>query len=173
MVDAGLTNPQEAPMAVDIRTAVITGAILSTVGVGFAAPAVFPAAFADEPASHVYDTARDLFPPKFDPRTLKKFDVDVDDSVSTKAQHTEFVTKISGGVKTIVAIVTTATGVYSTDGLASPNIRYPGIEVTQKHRGSQVFFGSATGPRGTTHWTSVTSGSFTYFHQSFEPGRRS
>jgi hypothetical protein len=159
-------------MAVDIRTAVITGAILSTVGAVFAAPVVFPAAFADEPASHVYDTARDLFPPKFDPRTLKKFDFDIDDSVSTKAQHTEFVTKISGGVKTTVAIVTTATGVYSTDGLASPNIRYPGIEVTPKHRGSHVFFGSATGPRGTTHWTSVTVGSFTYFHQSFEPARR-
>lgn len=160
-------------MAVDIRTAVVTGAIVTAVGLGFAAPAVFPAAFAEEPARHVYDTAKDLFPPKFDPRTLKKFDLDIDDSVSTKPLHTEFVTKIAGGHKTIVAVMTTSTGVYSTDGLASPNVRYPGIEARSDDSSPRVAYRSSTTPRGTTHSTSVTWGSFTYLRQTFEPSDRS
>jgi hypothetical protein len=49
--------------------------------------------------------------------------------VSLVPTATSTVRKIGYGESRLVTISTTSSGVYSSDGLASPNIRYPGIEV--------------------------------------------
>ncbi len=65
----------------------------------------------------------------------------------------------------MVSIVTTASGTYSSDALTSPYVRYPGIDVDPDLRGDQFTAGDVDhdgrAARGT--WTSVTSGSITYF----------
>src|SRR5262249_17811877 len=104
MVDARLTTPSpETAMSFDIRVAAISGGRAALVAGGLATPQIFPQAFASEPQSHLLDTTKDLFPPTFDPRRLKKFDITYNDSVSTKALRTEYVNKIAFGHRTQVA----------------------------------------------------------------------
>ena len=116
-------------MAFPIRTVFLSGALAGLVAGAIAAPAFFPAAFAAEPQKHILDTASEIFPKPFDPKALRKFDIIVDDSVSTKALRTETVSKIGFGQRSMVAIVTTSSGTYSSDAIASPYVRYPGIDV--------------------------------------------
>jgi len=64
--------------------------------------------------------------------TLRKFDgsyyaIGTEPSVLLTPESTTTVRKIAYGRTTFVNIVTTSSGVYSTDGLTSPNVRYPGI----------------------------------------------
>lgn len=78
----------------------------------------------------------DGMPAAFDPGKLVKFDdreyrVDYADWVSTDPISSSQVKKIEAGKVSYVSIATTATGTYSTDGLISRNVRYPGIEVTE------------------------------------------
>lgn len=75
-----------------------------------------------------------LMPPAFDASKLVIFDdslftVRTDPSVSMDATRTEYVRKIEFGRTSTVKVTTTASGTYSTDGLYSPHIRYPGIHV--------------------------------------------
>lgn len=56
----------------------------------------------------------------------------VEDTVSTKLLSTQTVRKIEAGKTSFVTVATTATGVYSSDALTSPNIRYPGIHAEQQ-----------------------------------------
>lgn len=63
---------------------------------------------------------------------LAKFDGDYyaianESDVSLTPESTAVVRKIGYGQTKFVTINTTSTGTYSSDGLASPNIRYPGI----------------------------------------------
>lgn len=46
--------------------------------------------------------------------------------------YTRTVRKIAGGVSTLVRIDTTTSGTYSSEGLVSPFVRYPGISVTRE-----------------------------------------
>src|SRR5690606_7541371 len=78
--------------------------------------------------------ADEMLTPGFDKSKLVIFDdsmfsVSVDPSISTEATRTEFVRKIEFGRTSVVKVTTTASGTYSTDGLYSPHIRYPGIHV--------------------------------------------
>ena len=57
------------------------------------------------------------------------FDVQTDDSVSLKANSVAHIRKIEFGRASTVDIVTTSSGIYSTDAMFSPHIRYPGIDV--------------------------------------------
>jgi hypothetical protein len=92
---------------------------LATVG-----PGMVLEAFADEmPAG--FDTSRLV---KFDGRD---YEVDYADWVSTDPLSSSTVKKIEGGKVTYVSITTTATGTYSTDGLTSKHVLYPGIDVTE------------------------------------------
>ncbi len=80
------------------------------------------------------------------------------------------ITKISAGHKSIVSIVTTPSGTYSSDALLSPNVRYPGIEVKPKHwRDGGLSISTLTSDSGTGRWTSYSTGSFTYYTYSFTP----
>lgn len=159
-------------MSFDIRVAAISAGLAGLVAGAMATPQIFPQAFASEPQSHVLDTAKDIFPPSFDMSRLKKFDITTNGTVSTKAERTEYVSKIAFGHRTRVAIVTTASGTYSSDALLSPNVKYPGIDVTPKHPRRGYAYSSFSGPYGSGTWSSVSSGSFTYYTYSFTPRQR-
>ena len=169
-------------MSVDKRVVASSAGLAVLVAGLLATPAIFPQAFADEPQSHLLDTAKDLLPaPVFDPKSLRKFDVDINDKqVSTEVTHRDVVTKIGFGQRTVVSIITTPSGTYSSDGLVSPYVRYPGIDVTPKAdctcwdygRKPAVRVGVATTPYGTYKWQTITTGSFTYYNSSFTRARR-
>ncbi len=167
-------------MAVDMRVVATSAGLAILVAGALASPAVFPQAFADEPQSHLLDKAKDFFPPKFDPKTLRKFDIDLnEDQVSTEVTHRDLVTKIGFGERSVVAIVTTPTGTYSTDGLTSPYVRYPGVYVSANpdctcHLWAHptVRAGVSSTPYGTYKWQTVSKGSFVYYNSSFTPARR-
>jgi hypothetical protein len=92
---------------------------LAAIGPGFVLEA-----FADEmPAG--FDTNRLV---KFDGRD---YDVAYADWVSTDPISSATVKKIEAGKVTYVSVTTTATGTYSTDGLTSKHVLYPGIDVTE------------------------------------------
>lgn len=74
---------------------------------------------------------------------LIKFDenhyhIDYADWISTEVISTGSVRKIEYGRVTDVNIVTTASGTYSDDALASPHVLYPGIEVTRTVHGNAL-----------------------------------
>lgn len=88
---------------------------LAATGAGFVAPS-----FGDEPAATAFDASKLMkFP---------DYSVQVDASVATDPVKTNRIKKIEFGNVSYVDIVTTATGTYSTDGIASPNVSYPGID---------------------------------------------
>lgn len=163
-------------MAFPIRTVFLSGGLAAIIAGALAAPSFFPAAFAAEPQKHMLDTASEIFPKPFDPSTLKKFDITIDDSVSTKVQRTDTVQKIGFGKRTIVSIVTTPSGTYSSDAIASPNVRYPGIDVTLNEHCDcsrpHSSFGVVTSPYGTRIWSYVSRGSFTFVTSTFTPAKR-
>ena len=152
---------------------VLVGAMVGTfVASALAAPAFFPAAFASEPQSHLLDKGEDLFPLPFDTKRLKKFDVTFDKSVSVEAERIDTVKKIGFGHKDTVTIVTTPTGVYSSDAMFSPNVKYPGIDVVPKHRDHSWAYSTWTSPYGTGTWMRFNSGSFIYYTYTFKPAAR-
>lgn len=84
----------------------------------------------------VLDAFADEMPAGFDTSRLVKYDdrdyeIDYADWVSTDPISSSTVKKIEGGRVTYVNITTTATGTYSTDGLTSKHVLYPGIDVTE------------------------------------------
>ena len=147
----------------------IGGVVGLIVAGALAAPAFFPEAFASEPQSHLLDRGKDLFPAPFDMKRLKKFDITLDNSVSTEVQHSQIINKIGFGQKSMVSVITTPSGTYSSDALTSPNVKYPGITVKQPQSDYNWAFQHFVTPRGTGEWTSFTHGSFTYWTYSFTP----
>ncbi len=61
----------------------------------------------------------------------KSYQVDFDPSISGTVLSNSVVRKISYGKESLVSIVTTPTGTYSTDGFASSHVRYPGVSVAE------------------------------------------
>lgn len=59
------------------------------------------------------------------------YSVTYEDTVSRTATATAVVRKIEYGRTSFVNIVTTSSGVYSSDAMTSPHIRYPGVHVEQ------------------------------------------
>lgn len=98
-----------------------------------ALPSVLPPAMADEEPFHtMLKTGEELMPtPRVDGHDFVKPDWTVEPWVSMEATSETVVRKIEFGRVTDVVVMTTNTGTYSSDGLASPHIRYPGI-----HRGA-------------------------------------
>ena len=158
-------------MRVEFRTAAISAVIASAVAGAMLSPALFPQAFANEPQHQLVRRATDLFPPPFDPSKLRKFDIELADTVSTEPLRTQYVKKIAGGRPSVVSIVTTGSGTYSSDGIVSPHVLYPGIDVSPKHGGPRFHMAMSTTPRGTFSWSVISSGSFTYYNSSFAPAQ--
>jgi len=89
---------------------------------------------ADEPRAMVSEAIETLFPPPFDARVFRKYAIEFGPEVSTDVLTRRSVTKIGFGQMTKVAIITTSSGTYSSDGLVSPHVRYPGIAVAPRHQ---------------------------------------
>jgi hypothetical protein len=113
-------------------------------------------AIAQEPVDQAIATIDKLFPEPVDLSKFHKYKFTFDDSVSTDVQRTQVVTKIGHGRKSQVTIVTTPSGTYSTDGMLSPNVRYPGIEKRLKPWPEDFYL--AEGGK----WMSYADGSFIY-----------
>jgi len=162
MVDAELTPQQpEIEMPDFVRMIAIGGTIGVLVAGTLAAPQ-FMSAIADEPVAVVASTIDDLFGPgTVDSGAFRKYDVVIDDTISADIVRKATVSKIGHGRKSTVMIVTTPSGTYSTDGLLSPHVRYPGIEVKPKDGASQFSFRYAQ-RTANGYWSLLTQGSFTY-----------
>ena len=96
-----------------------------------------------------------------------EYEVSVAPTVSREVLSHQVVTKISYGNMEHVQIVTTPTGVYSSDGLKSPNVLYPGITVRpREYYDAYHYFLSLV--RG--HWVRVwpsSAGSFVHYGSGF------
>lgn len=113
----------------DATRAIMLGGI---VGLGaavlLALPDILPAAMAEEEPMHtLLSTPNEVWPPAFDPDKLMKWSYYVQPGVSIEPIKETVVRKIAYGRTTFINVMETSTGVYSTDGLASSHIQYPGI----------------------------------------------
>ena len=122
-------------------------------------------ALAEEPVDAVVASIDKLFPEPVDPKLFRKYAITLDDSVSTEVLRTQVVTKIGHGRVSDVTVVTTPSGTYSTDGMLSPHVRYPGIEKTLKSRTHDTWSFSPDGTDG-GRWISYADGSFIYISYS-------
>lgn len=122
----------------------------------------------------------DEMPSGFDTSRLVKFAdrdylVDYEDWVSTEPLSTSRIKKVEGGRVSYVTVTQTATGTYSTDGMTSPHVLYPGIAVeavtAQPNRVAVLSYGGNSfvylRNRGTTivstpARTCISTASFTY-----------
>lgn len=108
--------------------AVIGGLAGVVASVVLVMPSIIPRAWADEQpirtlqavkhkALQLFDRDLDLFKPQWS----------TEPSVSQDVLSTQVVRKIEAGKTSFVQVVTTPSGVYSSDGLDSPHVRYPGF----------------------------------------------
>ena len=111
------------------RRAFLTGGLAGFLMAGtLALPSILPPAIADEePVRTLLRTAEQIFPEPLNEDTFAKPEWTVEPWVSTDVISQTSVRKIGYGRTTFVTISKTATGTYSSDGLQSPYIRYPGI----------------------------------------------
>ncbi len=93
----------------------------------------------------------------------RSYEVDFDPSVSSEVLSSALVQKIAFGKESWVSIVTTSSGTYSTDGLSSNHVLYPGVSVTQLSGSGSSGIASANGFRiGPGGSFCRQAGSFTY-----------
>jgi hypothetical protein len=122
-------------------------------------------AVAEEPVKAAAATLDKLFPNLIDPKMFKHYDITFDDSVSGDVVSTRHVKKIAGGRTVDVTITTTPSGTYSTDGLLSPHVKYPGVDKKLKPwagPSSSYWYRSSRSANGSS-WSMYSHGSFTYF----------
>jgi hypothetical protein len=157
MVDARLTQSQqpEGIVVSPIRAVAYGGFAGGVLALCLVAPAQM-GALAEEPVKAAAATIDQLFPDPVDPWMFRHYDITLDDSVSTDVQRRQVVKKIGHGRTSQVTIVTTPSGTYSTDGILSPYVRYPGIEKSLRIWPDDYIF--AEGGR----WMSYADGSFIY-----------
>lgn len=144
-----------------VRVIAIGAAIGALVAAPLAAPQAI-SAMADEPVKAVASALETLFPDAVDAKVFRKYQITFDDSVSTEVKRTQVVKKIGHGRTSTVTIVTTPSGTYSTDGLLSPHVQYPGIEKKLRGWAGRGYYYSSRSYGG-GRWTSFSNGSFTYF----------
>ena len=119
-----------------MRTSTImwTGVAGALAALLFDLPSLLPPAIAHEqPARTLLSTGNQLFGPAVDPDKLLKWDFTVDPGVSTEPLKEHTIRKIGYGRTSFVQVVETATGTYSSDGLDSSHIQYPGITKERRH----------------------------------------
>jgi hypothetical protein len=118
----------------------LAGAVIGGLAAGLLAlPNLLPAAMADEqPWRTLMGSADELMPRQIDVAGLVKPDFTLENSVSAEILHSTTVRKIGYGRTTFVTIAETASGTYSSDGLASPHVQYPGIHVNHSSVGPRV-----------------------------------
>jgi hypothetical protein len=93
----------------------------------------------------------------------RRYEVNFGFDVSREILSFTNVRKIGFGQESLVSVATTPTGTYSTDGLTSPHVLYPGVDVLrvsgQGNSGTARAGGFSLGPGGSF---CVQEGSFTY-----------
>lgn len=111
------------------RLIIAGGFIGCAAGGMLALPSIMPPAMADdEPVRTLLKTGDEIFRrPLVASDFVKPDEFVYEPWVSTDVVSQRTVRKIAFGETTFVTIATTPTGTYSSDGLASPHIRYPGI----------------------------------------------
>lgn len=84
----------------------------------------------------------------------KAYAVTYEDGVSTEAMSTDVVRKIGYGRTSFVNISTTSSGTYSSDGMTSPHILYPGVHVEQVPiAAAGAAAGGTEAPRSLAYWS--------------------
>ncbi len=93
----------------------------------------------------------------------RNYEVNFGIGVSREVLSFTNVRKVAFGQESLVSVATTPTGTYSTDGLASPHVLYPGVDVLRVsgpgNSGMARTGGFSLGPGGSF---CVQEGSFTY-----------
>ena len=145
----------------DATRAIMFGGLAGLAGLAMMTlPDYLPPAIAgEEPMRTLLSTPNELWPPAFNPDGLAKWDYYVQPGVSIEPIRESTVRKIGYGKTTMVQIMETDSGIYSTDGLASPHVEYPGI-VKEPRASGQGLIWQLLGGR----WTvalSEDAGSFT------------
>ena len=140
------------------RKIMLGGAIGLGAAVLLSLPSGIPVAFAEESVRTLLSTPDEVWPPAFNPDRLVKWSYYVQPGVSVEPIRETVVRKIAYGRTTFVNVMETDSGVYSTDGLASPNIQYPGIvKETKPSANAGVWYWSGR------HWVAtapLSAGSF-------------
>lgn len=115
------------PALIGTAIGVVVAALISAAGT------MAGAAAQDQPAAQLIEAVNALFPQEQRGELLKlgdaQFEVRAAPGVSLIPIATSSVRKIGYGQSRYVSISTTSSGVYSSDGLMSPHVRYPGLEV--------------------------------------------
>ena len=101
-------------------------------------------------------TAEAGFADGIDPNSLVRYGEDhgvsYEDWVSTDPVSSATIKKIEGGKVTYVTITQTATGTYSTDGMESAHIQYPGVTKPDNSRNRFSFSSWSNG-----HWSRIST----------------
>ena len=89
----------------------------------------------EEPFRTAMSTANELFPLPIDTSNLvrigdQEWSGTADPGVSLTPISSAIITKIGFGRRELVQVSTTSTGIYSSDSMMSPYVRYPGVHVT-------------------------------------------
>jgi hypothetical protein len=118
-----------------IGTIAATGCIGALAALGLSLAGLMPAVNAEEnssisPVEALMSPARTLFPQPFNVEGLVRWNFEVDPGVSLEPLRQSSVKKISFGRVERISVVETETGVYSSDAIVDPHVRYPGIVVT-------------------------------------------
>lgn len=110
------------------------GALIGTaVSVTLAFPSLLPRAIADDqPMKLLAATAPELIDRFNGNAEFFKPDWTVEESVSTDVISSQTIRKIEAGRTSFVTVATTSSGVYSSDGLTSGHVRYPGIHAEER-----------------------------------------
>ena len=125
---------------------------------GVVAPALFSSSMASEPeAAQLLGIAP---PGKGLDTNLMKFNGDyfvvgTTPGVSLKPTSEVQIKKIGYGQTTFVNILSTPSGTYSTEGLVSPNVRYPGIYTQKLHVYASPFSGEVLGWSKLSGWVKI------------------
>jgi hypothetical protein len=132
-----MSQPLTRKLVAGLVGAAVIGGLVAAGGVVL--PAILQTTLASEPA--LADALQPLQHPSrgaaLDNNLLrvdgKYYGVASTPDVSLTPLSSTVVRKIGYGQTTFVTIATTSSGTYSTDGLTSPNIRYPGIFTEREH----------------------------------------
>jgi hypothetical protein len=122
-------------------TYVAIGALTGVaVSVTLAWPGLIPKAIADEQPVKLLTASKNELLDMFDgPAEFFKPNWTVEDTVSTEVISSAKIRKIEAGRTSFVTVATTATGVYSSDGLTSGHIRYPGIHTNEQRHAALAY----------------------------------
>lgn len=144
-----------------IGTIAVTGLIGAGAALGLSMFGAFDGAVAEEttpgfvvgakmdpihdPVGTLNSPMAQLFPAPMDTSKLLKWNFEVDPGVSLEPIRQSTVKKIAFGRVSTVGIVETATGVYSSDALTDPHVRYPGITATPKYAARTMMYWNGHG----------------------------